>query len=102
MAFRRILEDSAPFLRVPLSIFDIFIFFLEAVLKLSVNLLSPEISARADQVLLPPDYLGGIHNCLRVADIHPLIFRWFLLYLIPLLSLLSWGVSKILRRTALL
>ena len=60
MGFWKNLENSAPFLRISLSIFDIRRFPEEAP-ELPVNFISLSISAQASEVFLPPDILGGIH-----------------------------------------
>ena len=103
LAFRRILEDSALFLRVTLSIFDVRRFPEEA----------PELPAKFLSLSLPRELvsffssawstnnLGSLWYCRRV-DIflfsHMSGFFGFLL--VPKVSLFSWG-SEILGGTAL-
>ena len=74
MALWRNIEDSAPFLRVSLLIFDVRR-FLEEDPNLPVNFFSLSLSARAAEGFLPYNIIRGLRSCFRVVDIHPLVWR---------------------------
>ena len=74
MALWRNIEDSAPFLRVSLLIFDVRR-FLEEDPNLPVNFFSLSLSARAAEVFLPYNIISGLRSSCEVVDIHPLVWR---------------------------
>ena len=94
LAFWIILDDSAIFLGVPLSILFSRCFPEEAP-KLSENFLSLSISTRAAEVFLPPFILSGIRSCLRVFDFWALVWRRFWgILLVPHLPLMKGAPKK--------
>ena len=69
LAFWKNIEDSATFLRVTLSIFDVFVrhFSMEAP-KLSDNFLSLSLSVWSADIFLLPNLLDGLRSCNRVVN----------------------------------
>ena len=67
--FEKTFEDSATFLRITLSIFDVFVGrFLMGAPKLSDNSLSLSLSVWSDDIFLLPDLLDDLFSCNRVVN----------------------------------